>query len=151
MLPARYAQVVMSVKSRARSLLRRLLVALFLVLVFTGVAWEESGEDSRHLLGADLAVGAGATALMYALWWLAKRSLAATKSAFRQGYEEVLALQDRHGRQLGPWAANAHKYASRAERREAALRAAAAHAGRFVGSTRRAFRDGYGGDQQRQG
>jgi len=139
----------MTVKSRARSLLKGLLVALFLVLVFACVAWEESGEDSRHLLGTDLAVGASATAVICAVWWLAKRSLAASKRAFRQGYEEVLTLQSRHGRRFGRWTADVRKYASRPQQQEAALREAAGRAGRFVGSTRRAFREGYSGDQQR--
>jgi len=136
----------MTVRNRSRLLLWRLLLALFLVLVFAGVVWDESGGGSKHL-GADLAVGAGAMAVIWGTWWLAKHSVKASKRAFRQGYQDALALESHHAR----WLAEVRRRARRPEYREAMVREAAGRAGRFVGSARRAFREGYGdrGQQDR--
>ncbi len=138
----------MTAKGRFRVLLRRLLLTLLLVLVFTGVAWDESGGGSQHLV-IDLAVGLGATAVAWGAWWLAQRFVQAIGRAFRQGYQETLALQDHHARRLARWLARAERRARTPEHRQALIRHAAGRAGRFVGSTRRAFWEGYGTKHQK--
>jgi DNA-binding transcriptional regulator of glucitol operon len=139
----RYAQVVMTVRKRSRLLLWRLLSALFLVLVFAGVAWDENGGGDKHL-AIDLAIGVGATAVIAGTWWLAKRFVNASKRALRQGYRDALTLESHYARRL----AEVRTRASRPEYRDAMVREAARRAGRFVGSARRAFREGYGDTRQ---
>lgn len=140
--------VLVTAKSPFRRLVSRLLLAVLLVLVFTGVAWDESGDNGRHL-GTDLAIGAGATAVIYSCWWLAKRVIEASKRALRQGYEEALALENHHARRVGRWLGEARRRASRPEHGEAMVRDAARRAGHFVGSAKRAFREASGDrDQQ---
>jgi hypothetical protein len=131
-------------------LVRRLLLLLILVLVFTGVAWDESGGGNKHL-EIDLAVGVGATAVVSGAWWLAKRGVATIKGAFRQGYQETVALQSHQVRGLARRLAHAQRRTSRPEYGQALIREAAGRAGRFVGSTKRAFWEGYGpkGDKDR--
>jgi hypothetical protein len=130
-------------KGRSRRLVWRLLLAVLLVAVFTGVAWDDNGANSKHL-AIDLAVGVGTTAVIYGSWWLVKRSVQASKRALRQGYQEALALESRHAHRLGRWLAEAQSRASRPGYRDAMISHAAGRAGRFVGSARRAFREGYG-------
>ena len=132
----------MNPKDRSRRLVWQLLVAVVLVAAFTGVAWDDSGGSSTYL-PVDLAVGAGATALIYGSWWLVKRSLAASQRAFRRGYEEAMALESRQARRLGRWLGVMQARARRPEQREAMVRDAAGRAGRLVGSLRREFREGY--------
>ena len=136
----------MTREGRTRSLVLRLLLAVLLVAVFTGVAWDNNGGSSKYL-AIDLAVGVGTTALIYGSWWLVKRLAQASKRALRQGYQEALALESHHARRLGRWLGRrlgeAQSRASRPEYRDAMIRDAAARAGRFVGSARRAFRAGY--------
>ena len=133
----------MTREGRTRSLVLRLLLAVLLVAVFTGVAWDNNGGNSKYL-AIDLAVGVGTTAVIYGSWWLVKRLAQASQRALRQGYQEALALESRHARRLGRWLGEAQSRASRPEYRDAMIRDAAGRAGRFVGSARRAFREGYG-------
>ncbi|HYA44519.1 MAG TPA: hypothetical protein VED59_02860 [Acidimicrobiales bacterium] len=140
----------MTARNRYRRLLRRLSLALFVVLVFAGVAWDESGGGSKHL-GTDLAIGAGAGALISGSWWLAKRFVASSRRAFRQGYQDALALESRHARRLADWMTDTRRRVSDSEHREEMVRDVARRAGRIAGSTRRAFRDGYGGKSGRDG
>jgi hypothetical protein len=132
-----------TVKGRSRWLVWRLLLAVFSVAVFTGVAWDNNGGNGKYL-AIDLAVGVGTTAVIYGCWWLVKRSVQASKRAFRRSYQEALALESHHARRLGRWLGEAQSRASRPERRDAMIRDAAGRAGRIVGSARRAFREGYG-------
>jgi hypothetical protein len=109
------------------------LLALFLVVVFTGVAWDDSGGDGKYL-GMDVAVGVGATGVIFACWWLVKRSLAGAKRAFR----DALALERQQRRNVLP-PLSARRQSLNAT---PVVRDVAGRAGRFVGTLRRAYREG---------
>ena len=128
---------VVLVRKGSRVLLRRVLLALFLVIVFTGVAWDDNGSDGRYL-GIDLAVGVGTTAVIYGCWWLVKRSLIGAKRALREGYGDALALE----RRQRPYVARRSSEPGRGAKPTPVVRDLAGRAGRFVGSVQRAYRDG---------
>jgi hypothetical protein len=128
---------VVSLSKRSRVLLSRVLLTLFLVIVFTGVAWDDNGSDGRYL-GIDVAVGLGTTAVIYACWWLVKRSLVGTKRALHEGYRDALALERKQGRYLPRCLSEP----SRSVKPTPVVRDLAGRAGRFVGSVQRAYRDG---------
>jgi len=125
------------VSKGSRVLLRRFFVGLFLVIVFTGIAWDDSGGDSRYV-GIDVAVGVGATAVICACWWLAKRSLVNVRKALHEGYSDRLSLERKQGRYLPRWLFEP----SSSAKPTPVVRDLAGRAGRFVGSVRRAYREG---------
>jgi hypothetical protein len=128
---------VVSVSKRSRVLLSRVLLTLFLVIVFTGVAWDDKGSDGRYL-GIDVATGLGANAVIYACWWLVKRSLVGAKRALHEGYRDALALERKQGRYLPRWLSEPRRSAKPTP----VVRDLAGRAGRLVGSVQRAYRDG---------
>jgi len=130
---------VVPMGKRARALLRRVLLALFLVIVLTGLAWDDGGGDSRYL-GIDLAVGVGGTAVICGCWWLVKRSVVGAKKALDESFRDtqVLKLKRQQGQYRPRWLPEP----SRGAKRTPVVRHWAGRAGRLVGSVQRAYREG---------
>lgn len=92
-----------------------------------------------------LAVGLGASALVYGCWWLARRAARRTRKAFYQAYHDALAVPGHRSAGPGHRVVEAGRKAGRPEYGQAVLRSSARRAGRFVGSVRQAYRDGLEG------
>ncbi|HUB70754.1 MAG TPA: hypothetical protein VL984_10060 [Acidimicrobiales bacterium] len=152
----------MARSKRPRTLVKRTLLALFLVAVFAAVSWDDSGGGTKYL-GVDLAVGVGTTALIFSCWWLVKRSLVSARKTLGDGLRGALALERTEGRpsrstlpERASGAATAPVVPGPPSRPSPAsptgptsstpsapaINVLAGRAGRFVGTVRRAYREG---------
>ena len=136
----------MSTHRTLRTFLRRLVVAAGLLAVLSAIGWTETSDGPHHLEAA-VAFGLGASALLYGIWWLARRTARRARNAFHQGYQGASAIKGDQAARLGRRLADARQNAARPEFGQEVVRGSARRAGRFVGSVKQAYRDGLGGDK----
>ena len=129
-----------------RSLRWRFFVAVVLVLAFTGVVWNETGDTAKYLW-LDLVIGFVLAALSHVAWWAFKRRWRASRAVLREAYQDLDVVQREQSRRIGRRLGELHGRRASArlpDGQNAVVRGAARHAGRSIGTLRRAFRDGYG-------